>query len=231
MGKLVIIKGIDFSNVAVGKVEPIEGMVAINVVASPSGGGVVSGSGFYSVGSRVQITAVASSGYAFSQWSDGDTNASRTITVGSTAETYTAEFSIQSVSDEGYLSANLTSDGTLSKETFACMTSTLRRPVLGGATITFNIPSTLAHDVSNYIKIGEYTSEGVWIRRQYASYDSGLVQFTLSSNAASIIVCIQSNLTGVGETLKTIFSNTTLSGTKNDSVYGTFDPSKYNEMA
>ena len=91
MGKILVIKGADFSAVAVGKVIPGT-KVQITVVASPTGGGTVTGSGGYAEGTTVTITATAATGYKFSKWSDGDTNATRQITVGSSAATYTAEF-------------------------------------------------------------------------------------------------------------------------------------------
>ena len=43
--------------------------------------GEVSGSGSYEYGTVVTLTATAHEGYKFMQWSDGDTNATRTITV------------------------------------------------------------------------------------------------------------------------------------------------------
>lgn len=92
MGKLLIINGADFSANAVGAVTPVNSNIRITVVASPSGGGIVTGSGTYAVGEEIQITATKNSGYKFVQWSDGNTNATRQITVGSTSATYTATF-------------------------------------------------------------------------------------------------------------------------------------------
>lgn len=43
-------------------------------------GGTVSGAGTYTVGSSATIKATPNSGYRFVKWSDGDTNATRTIT-------------------------------------------------------------------------------------------------------------------------------------------------------
>lgn len=111
MGKILIIKNADFSAVALGEVAPIIGKIAINVKASPLGGGTTTGSGNYDEGAEVQITATAKSGYEFKQWNDGDTNATRTIIVGSVATTYTAIFVIspylqpikESVSGWGYV--------------------------------------------------------------------------------------------------------------------------------
>lgn len=54
-------------------------------------GGTVSGGGTYNYGATAALKATASSGYHFVKWSDGNTNASRTVTVTGNA-TYTAIF-------------------------------------------------------------------------------------------------------------------------------------------
>ena len=54
-------------------------------------GGTVSGSGTYNYGETATLKATASSGYHFVKWSDGNTNANRTVTVTRNA-TYTAIF-------------------------------------------------------------------------------------------------------------------------------------------
>ena len=54
-------------------------------------GGTVSGSGTYNYGATVTLKAAPSAGYHFVKWSDGNTNASRTVTVTGNA-TYTATF-------------------------------------------------------------------------------------------------------------------------------------------
>ena len=53
--------------------------------------GTVTGGGTYASGSTVTISATANSGYHFTQWSDGNTNATRTVTVTGNA-TYIANF-------------------------------------------------------------------------------------------------------------------------------------------
>lgn len=70
----------------------ITAKIAITVIASPEGGGTVAGSGEYDYESIVEISATPSKGYRFVQWSDGETNETRQITVGPEATTYTAEF-------------------------------------------------------------------------------------------------------------------------------------------
>ena len=96
MGKILVIKGADFSEVAVGKVNPWT-KVRITVLATPQEGGTTTGSGSYDVGSQVTISATAASGYTFIQWNDGDTNPTRTITISDTAMTYTATFKSDTV--------------------------------------------------------------------------------------------------------------------------------------
>ena len=63
----------------------------ITVVANNANWGTVTGSGVYVEGSEVEITATANNGYYFDRWSDGDTNAVRTVVVTANA-TYTANF-------------------------------------------------------------------------------------------------------------------------------------------
>src|SRR5574344_584646 len=43
-------------------------------------------------GTSVKIAATAKTGYAFSKWSDGDTSASRTVTIGAKDTAFTATF-------------------------------------------------------------------------------------------------------------------------------------------
>jgi uncharacterized repeat protein (TIGR02543 family) len=54
-------------------------------------GGTVSGGGTYNYGKTATLKAIPSAGYHFVKWSDGNTNASRTVTVTGNA-TYTATF-------------------------------------------------------------------------------------------------------------------------------------------
>lgn len=69
--------------------------VTVTVLANPSNGGTVSGGGTYPVGTNVQISASANSGWTFAGWSDGGAQ-THNITVPSGGATYTASFSPQS---------------------------------------------------------------------------------------------------------------------------------------
>jgi hypothetical protein len=62
------------------------------VTATAGTGGTVSGGGTYEYGASVTLTATPSEGYKFVQWSDGNTNATRTFTVTGNV-TLTASFS------------------------------------------------------------------------------------------------------------------------------------------
>ena len=67
-------------------------LASLNVVASPLGGGTASGSGIYVVGTNVLISAGANSGWVFTSWNDGSTNATRTVSVPAAGASYTANF-------------------------------------------------------------------------------------------------------------------------------------------
>lgn len=66
----------------------------ITVLANTNVGGTTepSGPADYLIGTQIQISARANSGWVFTGWSDGDPNDERTITVTETPITYTANF-------------------------------------------------------------------------------------------------------------------------------------------
>lgn len=97
MGKTLIIKGADFSQVAVAQTEI---GVDIFTEVTPAGGGSVSGGGYYSSGTTVELVATPNTGYKFSKWSDGVLTAIRTIIVGLESATYTAEFEVRSPEEQ-----------------------------------------------------------------------------------------------------------------------------------
>ena len=69
----------------------------LTLAANNDSYGTVSGGGEYEPDTEVELKATANSGYKFSQWSDGDTNATRTYVTTAEAVTLTAEF----VADDG----------------------------------------------------------------------------------------------------------------------------------
>ncbi len=72
----------------------IQNQYTITVSSNPIDGGSVTGGGTYYYGDQVSLVASPHQGYTFSQWQDGNTNSSRTITVTGNAS-YTAYFSVQ----------------------------------------------------------------------------------------------------------------------------------------
>lgn len=66
-------------------------LITYNLTVNAGTGGAVSGGGTYTTGSSVTISATPKAGYKFVKWSDGNTSASRTVTVTANA-TYTATF-------------------------------------------------------------------------------------------------------------------------------------------
>lgn len=94
MGKILIIKGADFSDVAVSKTEIITNPVVLTLRVSPDNSGVVTGGGTYKEGTSVDISATPNRGYRFKQWSDLDTHPSRTVVLSSSL-TLTAQFEVK----------------------------------------------------------------------------------------------------------------------------------------
>jgi hypothetical protein len=66
----------------------------LTVTASPANGGYVTGGGTYAPNATATLTATPSNNWRFVKWSDGNTNAARTLIV-SNAATYTGQFVIR----------------------------------------------------------------------------------------------------------------------------------------
>ena len=96
-GKVLVIKGADFSSVAVEQVtiiDPSAPTYRLTVASANASMGTVTGGGMYTEGANVTISAVPASGYKFVRWNDGNTNATRTVTMGDSDVTYTATFAV-----------------------------------------------------------------------------------------------------------------------------------------
>ena len=72
--------------------------LAVSVASGSEGKGTVSGGGSYAAGSDATIVATPATGKRFVQWSDGNTSASRTITITGDLS-LTAEFADNTVAD------------------------------------------------------------------------------------------------------------------------------------
>lgn len=99
MGKTLIIKGADFSDVAIDKVDlPVYNPVVLTLRVSPDNSGVVTGGGTYQKDTSVDISATPNKGYRFNQWSDSNTQPSRTVVLSSSL-TLTAQFEVKTEPD------------------------------------------------------------------------------------------------------------------------------------
>lgn len=96
----------------------------IDVYSNNNSWGTVSGGGTYPSGSKVTLKATPQNGYSFERWNDGNTNATRTITVTGNA-TYTAYFKSNSNNYTITVNSNNSSWGYVSGGgTFAYGTTT-----------------------------------------------------------------------------------------------------------
>ena len=136
------------------KTQPQEYDIYVSV--SPSGAGLVSGGGTYESGTVVTLTATPqlNSGYAFKQWSDGDTSNPRSITVTSN-KTYTAVFEAVQNKCTLTLIADPSSGGTVS----------------GGGTYDYETNvKIVATPNSGYDFVGWYYSDGSLFKSNTTTY-------------------------------------------------------------
>ena len=82
------------------------------VIGDPANGGVVSGGGLFFAGTNATLQASANPYWNFVDWSDGDTNATRTIIVPASNVTFTANFAMQLATV--FVATNPANGGTVS---------------------------------------------------------------------------------------------------------------------
>ena len=99
----------------------------VTTIANPAEGGVVTGGGTYSYNQSPTLTATANTGYEFVNWNDGNTSASRLITVTDNV-TYTANFQLQSYTVSATVSpaesGTVTGTGSYTYGSSAALTAT-----------------------------------------------------------------------------------------------------------
>lgn len=234
MGKSLIIKGADFHLVALDQII-ISGAPVISITSSGSVSITCDNASaiYYTTDGSTPTSSSTQYTSAFVVQNGTTVKAVGVVNGELTAITTNTYIHVE---DEGYLQANLLVDGSIGKEAgFSTMVSILKRPVSSGSTITFSCSPdpTYKGNSQNYVKIGEYNGS-TWIQRQHQSFNSGTATFTLDSNTTAIIVGIQSGAGGVGvmyplADLKTLLANASLTGTSDDTLYGSFDPDNYEE--
>ncbi len=84
----------------------------VSVATNPANGGVVSGGGLFFAGTNATLQASANPYWNFVDWSDGDTNATRTIIVPASNVTFTANFAMQLATV--FVATNPANGGTVS---------------------------------------------------------------------------------------------------------------------
>ena len=93
-------------DITISQSSPGPTQYTITVLANNASWGNVTGSGTYPAGATVTISAMPYSGYYFDQWQDGETQATRTITVTGDATyiaTFTANNGIEDVDSEQWV--------------------------------------------------------------------------------------------------------------------------------
>lgn len=82
------------------------------VSLSAGAGGTVSGAGTYDIGTNATIKATPNSGYKFVKWSDGNTNASRNVTVADGSQTaFSTSLSYSAVFEKEKVACTITYNG------------------------------------------------------------------------------------------------------------------------
>lgn len=209
--------------------------------------GSASGSGNYSYNSVINLVATPNYGYHFTQWSDGNTDNPRTVTVMQNA-TYTAQFAINSytvtVGQNSAAMGMVAGNGNYIYNTLATITAT---PYYGyhftqwndgntenprtvvvsqdmSFTAQFDYNSYNVSAISNNITAGYTTGSGTY------NYNSIVALTAIPSQHYHFVVWSDSvsenprNIVVVNDTVYTaIFSidQHTVSGTSNNSVMGT----------
>ena len=168
----------DFYNYTIRRGTPIMVLTSgLTVTANPSGGGAVTGGGVYAIGTNVLIAAIPSNNWSFTAWSDGITNASRTVVIPPTNITYTAQFTRQAVATPILAPAG----GTFTNSvlvSLSCATT--------GATLTYtkdgSTPTTNSTVYSGPITLN--TSATV----QVLGVKSGLNPSTIAAGSFTVVV-------------------------------------------
>lgn len=127
-------------------------------------GGTVEGGGTFEAGKTATITATPNTGYKFKQWNDGDTRASRSVTVTKNT-TYTAEFEL--------LEYPVVIDYQESASGEKCTVSGAGTYKFGD-TVTLKVTSVPAYHTFNGCDV--FTGKGVH------QYDTETITFTLNTD-------------------------------------------------
>jgi hypothetical protein len=198
-------------------------VATITVQANPGSGGSVSGGGTYPVGTNVQISASANSGWTFTGWGDGNTQNPRTITVPSGGATYTANFSQQTAVIT--VQANPGSGGTVSGAgTYPVGTNVqISASANSGWTFTsWSDGGAQSHTITVPLGGASYTANFATTTCAYA-FSSTTTNVSASSGSGSLNVTADSGCNWTASSDNTTWLHTTSSGSGSGTLIYSYD--------
>ena len=188
---------------AVRSTQPITPEYSITITSSPIGGGIVTGGGTYQQGQSCTVSATATSGYTFTNWTENgsvvSTNANYTFTVNSN-RTLVANFSVQASNTYTIsVSSNPTNGGS----------------VTGGGTYQQGQSCTVSATANSGYTFMQWTENGnqVSTNASYTFMVTGnrtlVAQFQLSATAPTVTT---TQITNIQQTTAIGGGNVTNSG-------------------
>ena len=181
----------------------------ITVSASPANGGTVTGGGTYAVGSQVQITAVANSGWTFSGWNDGNNQATRTVTVSIGGASYVASFT-QGGTGRLTLTGHYATSGakgvSLYGSAYACIADDTNGwfilNIVNPASPSMVSHTELAGNCNDIVVIGDYAYVST-----SGNFNQGLIVYNISTPAnPSEIQAISGQYNGLAVSGSTLYA-------------------------
>lgn len=192
------------------------------ITTSVQGGGTVSGAGTYSItkasGGTATLTATPNTGYSFVKWSDGNTNATRTITLTendiSAYETnlsYTAIFEVCNIyvsfdsifnfdkwKDSGITSGNTATISNITNTGFS-ITANASDSYTNNShlfTVTPNTDYILEYDAVGNGHQAYVFCDGKVVAGRFWDTTNGVLRFTVPSDCTTIAIRCDSNISG-----------------------------------
>lgn len=173
-------------------------------------GGTVSGGGIIESGTKTTLKATPNSGYKFVKWSDGNTSASRTITVTGNA-TYTAYFELDKIyvsfdsifnftkwKDAGIISGNTATISNITNTGFS-ITANASDSYTNNShlyTVTPNTDYILEYDAVGSGHEAFVFCDGKVVAGRFWNTTNGVLRFTVPSDCTTIAIRCDSNVSG-----------------------------------
>lgn len=173
-------------------------------------GGTVSGGGVIESGTNATLRAIPNNGYKFVKWSDGNTSASRTITVTGNA-TYTAYFELDKIyvtfdsifnfdkwKDSGITSGNTATISNITNTGFS-ITANASDSYTNNShlfTVTPNTNYILEYDAVGNGHEAYVFCDGKVVAGRFWNTTNGVLRFTVPSDCTTIAIRCDSNVSG-----------------------------------